>query len=157
MVWIGYVWMENCSGQLWLGKVTYSLGKVVNLVRIKESMCSCFSAYNLVIALSLILWLVYHIFPTTCWVPTISVLNLVIFPMLLKPAAQKLKKIWDSSMMSSRWAITPGRLPVELWSFSAAISWRVIRFSLLQDIIHVINILYWDICYFVSIFCMIRV
>jgi hypothetical protein len=35
----------------------------------------------------------YHIFPTTCSVPTISVLNLAIFPMLLKPVAQKLKKI----------------------------------------------------------------
>jgi hypothetical protein len=41
--------------------------------------------------------------------------------MLLKPAAQKLKKIWDSSMRSSRLAITPGRLPMELWSRSAAI------------------------------------
>jgi hypothetical protein len=29
-------------------------------------MCSCFSAYNLVIALPLILWPAYHIFPTTC-------------------------------------------------------------------------------------------
>jgi hypothetical protein len=47
------------------------------------------------------------------------------FPMLLKPAAQKLNKIWDSSLRSSRLAITPGRLPVELWSHSAAISSRV--------------------------------
>jgi hypothetical protein len=45
--------------------------------------------------------------------------------MLLKPAAQKLKKIWDSSMRSSRLAITPGQLPAELWSLSAAISLRV--------------------------------
>jgi hypothetical protein len=45
--------------------------------------------------------------------------------MLLKPAAQKLKKIWDSSMRSSRRAITPGRLPVELWSLFAAIFSRV--------------------------------
>jgi hypothetical protein len=43
-------------------------------------MCSCFSTYNLVIALPLILWLAYHIFPTTCSVPTISVLNLAISP-----------------------------------------------------------------------------
>jgi hypothetical protein len=28
-------------------------------------MCSCFTAYNLIIALSLILWPAYHIFPTT--------------------------------------------------------------------------------------------
>jgi hypothetical protein len=32
MVWIGYVWMGNRSGQLWLVEVTYSLGKVVNFV-----------------------------------------------------------------------------------------------------------------------------
>jgi hypothetical protein len=42
--------------------------------------------------------------------------------MLLKPAAQKLKKIWDSSMRISRQVITPGRLPVELWSLYAAVS-----------------------------------
>jgi hypothetical protein len=34
--------------------------------------------------------------------------------MLLKPDAQKLKKIWDSSMESSRRTIALGRLPVEL-------------------------------------------
>jgi hypothetical protein len=45
--------------------------------------------------------------------------------MLLKLAAQKLKKIWDPSMRSSRRAITPGRLPVELWSLSAAVHLRV--------------------------------
>jgi hypothetical protein len=45
--------------------------------------------------------------------------------MLLKPAAQKLKKILDSLMRSSRGVITPGRLPVELWSRSIATSLRV--------------------------------
>jgi hypothetical protein len=45
--------------------------------------------------------------------------------MLLKPAAQKLKEILDSSMRSSRRAITPGWLPVELWCRSAAVSSRV--------------------------------
>jgi hypothetical protein len=44
------------------------------------------------------------------------------FPMLLKHAAQKLKKIWDSSMKIFMRAITPSRLPVELWSLSAAVS-----------------------------------
>jgi hypothetical protein len=38
-------------------------------------------------------------------------------------------------------AITPGRLPVELWCLFAAMLLSV-RFSLLQDIIRVINILY---------------
>jgi hypothetical protein len=67
--------LRNITAQM---ENPYSLGKVVNFVisriniteqieclRIKESKYSYFSAYNLVIALSLILWHVYHIFPTT--------------------------------------------------------------------------------------------
>jgi hypothetical protein len=57
------------------------------------------------------------------------------FPMLLKPAAQKLKKIWDSLMRSSRQAITPGRLPVELWCLSAAMLPRVFDLVFCKDII----------------------
>jgi hypothetical protein len=57
------------------------------------------------------------------------------FPMLLKPAAQKLKKIWDSSMWSSRRAITPGRLPVELWWLSATMLSRVFDLVFGKDII----------------------
>jgi hypothetical protein len=45
--------------------------------------------------------------------------------MLLKPAAQKLKEVLDSSMRSSMRAITPGRLPVELWCRFAVVSSRV--------------------------------
>jgi hypothetical protein len=41
------------------------------------------------------------------------------------PAAQKLKKIWDFLMGSSRQAIVPGRLSVELWSLFAALLPRV--------------------------------
>jgi hypothetical protein len=85
-------------------------------------MCSCFSAYNLVIALPLILWPTYHIFPTNLLSTNHKCTQRCYFPMLLKPAAQKLKKIWDSSMRISRRAITPGRLPVELWSLFAAVS-----------------------------------
>jgi hypothetical protein len=43
-----------------------------------------------------------------------------------KPAAQKLKEILDSLMRSSRRTITPGRLPVVLWCFSAAMLSRVL-------------------------------
>jgi MFS-type transporter involved in bile tolerance (Atg22 family) len=57
------------------------------------------------------------------------------FPMLLKLAAQKLKKIWDSSMRSSRRAITPGRLPVELCCLSAAMLPRVFDLVFCKDII----------------------
>jgi hypothetical protein len=38
------------------------------------------------------------------------------FPLLLKPAAQKEKMDWNSSMMSSRLHVTPVAVPVELWS-----------------------------------------
>jgi hypothetical protein len=57
------------------------------------------------------------------------------FPMLLKPAAQKLKKIWDSSMRSSRQAITPGRLPVEFWCLFATMLPRVFDLVFCKDII----------------------
>jgi hypothetical protein len=72
-----------------------------------------FSAFNLIIALPLILYHAYHYFlhllstNHKCTQPCY-------FPMLLKPVAQKLKEILDSSMRSPKRAITPGQLPVEL-------------------------------------------
>jgi hypothetical protein len=38
------------------------------------------------------------------------------FPLLLKPAAQKEKMDWNSSMKSSRLRVAPVAVPVELWS-----------------------------------------
>jgi hypothetical protein len=38
------------------------------------------------------------------------------FPLLLKPAAQKEKMDWNSSMRSSRLRVTPVAIPVVLWS-----------------------------------------
>jgi hypothetical protein len=84
----------------------------------------CFSAFNLIIALHLILYHAYHYFlhllstNHKCTQPCY-------FPLLYKPAAQMLNKIWSTSMRSSRRAITPGRLPVELWYLSATVSSRV--------------------------------
>jgi hypothetical protein len=52
----------------------------------------------------------------TCWVPTISLLNLPIFPLLLKPATQKEKMDWNSSMRSSRLRATIIDVPMVLWS-----------------------------------------
>jgi hypothetical protein len=52
----------------------------------------------------------------TCGVPTISVLNLAIFPLHLKPVAQKVKMDWSSSTGSSRLRVAPVAVPVVLWS-----------------------------------------
>jgi hypothetical protein len=41
------------------------------------------------------------------------------------PAVQKLKKMWSTSIGSSRQAIATGRLNVELWCLSAAVLLRV--------------------------------
>jgi hypothetical protein len=38
------------------------------------------------------------------------------FPLLLKPAAQKKKMDWNSSMRSSRLRVAPVAVPVVLWS-----------------------------------------
>jgi hypothetical protein len=85
----------------------------------------CFSAFNLIIALPLILYPAYHYFMYLlstnhkCTQP-------FYFLLLYKPIAQKLKEILDSLMRSSRRAITPGRLPVELWCLSIAMLSRVL-------------------------------
>jgi hypothetical protein len=47
------------------------------------------------------------------------------FPLLLKLAAQKLKKNWSTSIWCSRRVINPSRLPVELWCRSATLLLRV--------------------------------
>jgi hypothetical protein len=88
-------------------------------------MCRCFSAFNLIIALPLILYLAYHYFlhllstNHKCTQPCY-------FLLLYKPAAQKLKEILDSLIRNSRRAITPGQLPVELWCLSTAMLSRVL-------------------------------
>jgi hypothetical protein len=52
----------------------------------------------------------------TCLVPTISVLNLAIFPLLLNPPAQKEKMDWNYSMRSSRLRVALVAIPIVLWS-----------------------------------------
>jgi hypothetical protein len=49
-------------------------------------------------------------------VTTISVLNLAIFSLLLKPAAQKERMDWNSSTRGSRLRVAPVVVPVVLWS-----------------------------------------
>jgi hypothetical protein len=102
----------------------------------------------------LVITLCISYYSCTCWVPTISVLNLSIFPLLLKLVAPKEKMDWNSSTTSSRLALS---WLLVLWCyevFHCSISCES-RFSL-RDIIYVINILYsWHlvICeYFWSVF-----
>jgi hypothetical protein len=70
-------------------------------------MYRCISAYPFITVLSLLL---------PCIVPTISVLILAIFSLLLKPAAQKERMDWNSSMRSSRLRVASVVIPMVLWS-----------------------------------------
>jgi hypothetical protein len=86
----------------------------------------CFSAFNLITTLLLLLYHPYH-----CFLHLLSTSHKCTQPcyflLSLKPVAQTLKKIWDSSMRSSRRAIATGQLHVELWCRSAAILLSVIN------------------------------
>jgi hypothetical protein len=89
-------------------------------------------------------------------------LHIIIFPHLLStnhkctkpcpPATQKLNKSWSTSVRNPRRVIAPDWLPVELWSLSAAVSLREFDLVFCKTY-SVINIIYCDIGYYVSIFC----
>jgi hypothetical protein len=57
------------------------------------------------------------------------------FPLPLKPATQKLKKIWNTLIWCSRRAITPGQFPVELWCLSTTMLPRAFDLVFYKDII----------------------
>jgi hypothetical protein len=75
----------------------------------------CISSYHFIIVLSLLLpciiILSLHFLSTNhkCTQP-------FYFSLLLKPAAQKEKVDWNSSMRSFRLCVAPVAVPVELWS-----------------------------------------
>jgi hypothetical protein len=62
------------------------------------------------------------------------------FLLLLKPATQKKKMDWNSSMRSSRLRVVPVAIPVVLWIFCYSVWLRVVIVH--RDIIYVIIILY---------------
>jgi hypothetical protein len=70
-------------------------------------MYRCTSAYPFITVLSLLL---------PCIVPPISVLNLSIFSLLLKPATRKQRMDWNSSARSSRLRVASVVVPMVLWS-----------------------------------------
>jgi hypothetical protein len=92
-----------------------------------------FSAFNLIMALLLILYHAYHYFlymlstNHKCTQPCY-------FLLLYKPAAQKLKENLDS-LMSSRRSITPSRLSVVLWCLFVVMLSRVFDLVFCKDII----------------------
>jgi hypothetical protein len=131
MVWMGMGWFwSSLCGTIWsieslldhtLGLIqhnwvvlAYNFNVVILVLIIGES---CIGAFLLILLLQFYpcYYLALSFYFYTCWVPTISVLNLAIFPLLLKPAAQKKRMDWNSSTRSSRQRVAPVVVPVVLW------------------------------------------
>jgi hypothetical protein len=132
MVWMGMVWFwSSLCGTIWsieplldhtLGLIqhnwivlAYNFNLVILVLIIGES---GIGAFLLVLLLQFYpcYYLALSFYSCTCWVPTISVLNLGIFPLVLKPAAQKEMMNWYSSTKSSRLRVAPVVVPMVLWS-----------------------------------------
>jgi hypothetical protein len=95
--------------------LAYNFNVEILLLIIGGSSIGAFSAYPFTTILSLLLpciiILLLHLLSTNhkCTQPCY-------FPLPLKPAAQKEKMDWNSSMRSSRLRVAPVAVPVELWS-----------------------------------------
>jgi hypothetical protein len=95
--------------------LAYNLNVVLLVLIIGESGIGAISVYHFISVLSLLLpciiILFLHLLSTNhkCTKPCY-------FPLLLKPAAQKVKMDWNCSTWSSRLRVGPVVVPVELWS-----------------------------------------
>jgi hypothetical protein len=95
--------------------LAYNFNVVIWMLIIGEVRYRCISAYPSITVLSLalpcIIILFLHLLSTNhkCTQPCY-------FPLLLKPAAQKERMDWNSSMRSSRLRVAPVVVPVVLWS-----------------------------------------
>jgi hypothetical protein len=95
--------------------LAYNFKVVIFVLRKWRVKYRCISAYHLTTVLSLLLpriiILFLHLLSTNhkCTQPCY-------FPILLKPATQKEKIDWNSSMRSSRLRVAPVAVPPELWS-----------------------------------------
>jgi hypothetical protein len=137
MVWIGMEWFwSSLCGTIWsiepllyhtLGLIQHNwvvLAYNFNLVILVQIIGeSCISAFLLILLLQFYpcCYPALSFYSCNCWVPTISVLNLAVFPLLLKPPAQKVRMDWNSSMRSSRLRVALVVVSVVLWSLSL---WR---------------------------------
>jgi hypothetical protein len=113
---------------------------IVILVLITGEPCICAFLLILLLQFYPCYYLALSFYSCTCWVPTISVLNLAIFPLLLKPVAQKERMDWNSSMRCSRLRVNLVVIPMVLWSlplFRSAEGHHSLR-----DTIYIIIILY---------------
>jgi hypothetical protein len=95
--------------------LAYNFNVEILVLIILVSSIGAISVYHFITVLSLLLpyiiILFLHLLNTNhkCTQPCY-------FPLLLKPAAQKEKMEWKSSMRSSRLHVAPVAIPVELWS-----------------------------------------
>jgi hypothetical protein len=134
MVWMGmgWFWSSLCGTAwsieplldhtLWLIQhnwvvFAYNFNAVILVLIIGEP---CIGVFLLILLLQFYpcYYLALSFYSCTCWVPTISVLNLAIFLLLLKPTAQKKRMDWNSSTRSSKLCAAPVVIPVVLWSLS---------------------------------------
>jgi hypothetical protein len=94
----------------WVG-LAYNFNVVILVLIIGELSIGAFLLTILSLLLPCIIILFLHLLSTNhkCTQPCY-------FPLLLKPAAQKEKTDWNSSMRSSRLCVAPVVIPVELWS-----------------------------------------
>jgi hypothetical protein len=134
MVWMGMGWFwSSLCGTVWSIEplldhtlkliqrnwvvLAYNFNVVILVPIIGES---CIGAFLLILLLQFYpcCYLALSFYSCTCWIPTISVLNLTIFHLLLKPAAQKERMDWNSLTRSSRLRVALVVVPVVLWSLS---------------------------------------
>jgi hypothetical protein len=119
--------------------LAYNFNVVILMLIIGES---CIVAFLLILLLQFYpCYLALSFYSYTYWVPTISVLNLAISPLLLKPAAQKERMDWSSSTRSSRLCVAPVVVLVVLWSLPLFCSVLLRVIIVFRDTIYVIIII----------------
>jgi hypothetical protein len=117
--------------------LAYNFNVVIWVLIIGEVMYRCISITVLSLVLPCIVILFLHLLSTNhkytqpCY-----------FPLVLKPATQKERMDWNSSMRSSRLCVAPVVIPVVLWSLHCSVPLRVIK--VFRDTIYVIIIILYS-------------
>jgi hypothetical protein len=97
---------------------------VNTMLLINESIVGAFLLTTLYLIYLVITLCISFIF-CTCWVPTIIVVNLAIFPSHSNLLLRSWRRLWSKLIWCSRWVIASGQLHVELWCLSTAMLLRV--------------------------------